>query len=302
MEYKCEICIKNYKSYQSLWNHNYKYHNFNILKKITNLYCKYCNKKISRIDNLHRHEIKCKIKNENISNFELEIIRLKNQLNTIKYNKYLLCDNSYTCKNNNKIIKIVNNNIINNINNSNINIANIGNENIKQLTQEQQFKILNAGLNAPITYIKTMFFNENNPDNHKFYVSALNDKHINLIEDKRIIKKKKSELFDILFIPCIKILEKILLINKRNLNNNKIKELKENIEYFYKIPIFKKLIKIYHEEVNLISYNNKDIIIKTWKKLLEDKTLTSDEYNVLKESIDIFLNENNDIQSHYAKL
>jgi hypothetical protein len=27
MEYKCKICNKDYKSYQSLWNHNKKFHN-----------------------------------------------------------------------------------------------------------------------------------------------------------------------------------------------------------------------------------------------------------------------------------
>ena len=26
MEFKCKICNKNYKSYQSLWIHNHKYH------------------------------------------------------------------------------------------------------------------------------------------------------------------------------------------------------------------------------------------------------------------------------------
>jgi hypothetical protein len=29
MEYKCKNCNKEYKSYQSLWNHNKKFHNHN---------------------------------------------------------------------------------------------------------------------------------------------------------------------------------------------------------------------------------------------------------------------------------
>ena len=30
MEHKCTVCDKLYKSYQSLWNHNKKFHKFNV--------------------------------------------------------------------------------------------------------------------------------------------------------------------------------------------------------------------------------------------------------------------------------
>ena len=30
-EYNCKICNKKYKSYQSLWNHNKKFHNPNVV-------------------------------------------------------------------------------------------------------------------------------------------------------------------------------------------------------------------------------------------------------------------------------
>ena len=43
MTYNCELCKINYKSYQSLWNHNNKFHN-NILKKYK---CSKCNKKLT---------------------------------------------------------------------------------------------------------------------------------------------------------------------------------------------------------------------------------------------------------------
>ena len=103
----CNICIKNYKSYQSLWNHNKKKHtqistisenlytksedlytkNEDLYTKTEDLYtlldtkdtkeikvkktlnsdCKYCNKKLCNYNSLHRHEKKCKVK-LNISN------------------------------------------------------------------------------------------------------------------------------------------------------------------------------------------------------------------------------------------
>jgi hypothetical protein len=36
-----------------------------------------------------------------------------------------------------------------------------------------------------------MFFNYRLPNNHKIYNSALNNKHINIIENNKIVKKRK---------------------------------------------------------------------------------------------------------------
>ena len=75
MEYRCTICIKTYKSYQSLWNHNKKFHN-NLVKnskeKVKNskeilsniqiedkIYnCKFCNKFFSYKQSRYDHEKK----------------------------------------------------------------------------------------------------------------------------------------------------------------------------------------------------------------------------------------------------
>ena len=87
--YRCDICNKNYKSLNSLGNHNRKFHpekcrkysektrkysiytqnnsllpqknsNFNENSK---LQCRYCSKIYSRSDNLKRHMKNCKEKN-----------------------------------------------------------------------------------------------------------------------------------------------------------------------------------------------------------------------------------------------
>ncbi len=97
-KFKCVVCNKYYKSYQSLWNHKKKFH-INIsniipiispnipnhipiispnipitspdiptvlseknIKKIDKRNCDYCNKTLSSYKNLHRHQQTCKLK------------------------------------------------------------------------------------------------------------------------------------------------------------------------------------------------------------------------------------------------
>ena len=70
-KYKCEICKHDYSSYKSRWLHIKKYHKNNE-KKITQstqknseeFQCVYCDKILSRSDNLKRHEKTCKKKDE----------------------------------------------------------------------------------------------------------------------------------------------------------------------------------------------------------------------------------------------
>ena len=85
MEFKCIPCNKTYKSYQSLWNHNKKFHNTIkvvdntistiIAQKNTNTAhestideptiknkCKYCNHIFTRSTSLKRHYNVCKDK------------------------------------------------------------------------------------------------------------------------------------------------------------------------------------------------------------------------------------------------
>ena len=108
----CKTCNKNYKSKQSLWNHNNKFHNIehinitpnnsnitpnnsnitpnnsnitpnNSKSNFNNLSCKYCNKKFTRIDNLSRHiNSRCSKKQE--TNLEDTIQKQTDELNQLK--------------------------------------------------------------------------------------------------------------------------------------------------------------------------------------------------------------------------
>jgi hypothetical protein len=126
-DYKCNICNKGYTSYQSMWNHNKKFHNIMsskithqnsnntqnssnisqnssnisqnistlIINKECNLICKYCNNKYSRIDNLKRHEQSCKEKinkqiNEEIKLKEMDLLLKQQEEKNTKEKNLLL--------------------------------------------------------------------------------------------------------------------------------------------------------------------------------------------------------------------
>jgi hypothetical protein len=74
MNYKCKTCNKLYKSYQSLWNHNHKFHNTikNNSNQLVNnndtkskYACRICNKILSCKQSKWKHEQTCKNKETN---------------------------------------------------------------------------------------------------------------------------------------------------------------------------------------------------------------------------------------------
>ena len=92
IDYKCKICNKHYKTYQTLWKHNKKFHDNNATetkhhislntvidkpndqsKKIQLYKCQYCNNNYKHFQSRWKHEQKCKIKNNNI----IELNKLK---------------------------------------------------------------------------------------------------------------------------------------------------------------------------------------------------------------------------------
>jgi hypothetical protein len=159
--FRCIICIKDYSSKSSLCNHNKKFHINNnppypqktskiSSKNPQNKYnCCFCQKGLSRIDNLKRHENSCKKNKEikkqiemqlQLSQKENEILKLK--LKIEKSNK--MHPKSFK-KLNNMLINnaLMNSNI--NSNNINYNILSLGKENIPEvLSLIDKKKIMNA--------------------------------------------------------------------------------------------------------------------------------------------------------------
>ena len=91
-KHNCDICNKTYSSYQSLWNHNKKFHK---KKETKTCKCKYCGTIYKQQPSKSRHEKTCKYKdtdnrlinvvNEN-NELKNSIDELRNDMNKIKIN------------------------------------------------------------------------------------------------------------------------------------------------------------------------------------------------------------------------
>jgi hypothetical protein len=183
----CKICNKKYKSYQSLWNHNNKFHNVNNNKLQPNISlntaidkssdqsikqheykCQYCNKNYKHFQSRWKHEQKCKIiDNKNMIDKDIELEKIKLQLAKeekailqlkLKLEKSNKIDNitlkklnKMLMERNNKIKHINSHNTINNNQQiiNNFQLVGFGKEEvIETLTNRDKKLIMNARYNS----------------------------------------------------------------------------------------------------------------------------------------------------------
>jgi len=196
MEFKCNHCNKNFKSYQSRWNHNNKYHKIispqsstscpqlstsgphlpSIELQIKNNICKYCNKELCNRKSRWRHELNCKLNNNNI-------------------------------KKQNQIAKnIVNGNINNTLNdNKQIIINNFGNYNTECLTDQFKKKLIKEFIfeedhvNIIPMLIEKLNFNPDYKENNNAKISSLRSKVGYKYEGRKWIAVEKEALLNDLF-------------------------------------------------------------------------------------------------------
>jgi len=285
--YNCTTCNKLYSSSNSLWNHNKKFHKNNntvtsllpqtpqfitqitsfLPQKTQNLSCTYCFKKISRKDNLYRHEKICKNKEIKIT----EIVELKDKIKELE-NKII--NNRSNNINNSKLNNINNSN--NNINNGIVNntfiINKIGEESISKLKFDDIKNIFREQKNCLYHAIKYVNFNDKIPENHNFYNSSLEGKYINVFnnDNNEIEKKNKKDFFDTILLSSINIMNMLYDKIKDDLSKKKQLKLINMMDDIKNIAYLDNSKKIYITNFNEISYNNKKIIKKTWNKKLND--------------------------------
>jgi len=284
MEFKCKICNKIYKSYQSLWNHNHKYHdnlynhndnldnhsdnqsdNLNNHIKLKQYYCGKCNKEFSQFQNRWRHEKTCKeiSKNEIINNQNLkqEIMELKNKVQKLEKNNKKSTTNIR-----------VNGTLINGNNHDSgpkIIINKTGSENIDQLTYNEVSAIFDNEISSVIKLIELVNFNECKPENHSFCSTALESPYLSFYntDTNTVNKERKRYFFEEVICKSIQNHEILYGKFKNKFNSIKRKQIEDNIYNLKKIKensFNSKIIGEMIRNLNLLSYNNRDLVQDTW--------------------------------------
>ncbi len=262
MSYKCTICNKDYKSHQSLWNHNNKFHNNNIIsnKKIIGEFkCNNCNKTFTRKNNMINHmKIYCKQK---LSMVE-ENNKLKKEIEILK--KQIIANPPNNTVN-------INNGTINNINNINnvIYINKTGTESLLELTDKETSEIFNKEITGVVALIKFINFNERLPSNHSFCTKSLEGKYMLTYntEESKIESTRKKYFYQELISKAV---EKMELLYK-GCKNKFPKEKQIKIEdTIYRLNEIKdrdfsdKILKEIKNELIQLSYNCRFTVLNTW--------------------------------------
>jgi len=270
--YSCNICKKDYKSYTGYWLHNNKYHNempcvnqvapsistIPLLNRSNEINCcKFCNKKLANRHSRWRHEQKCKL-SKSIT------LEEQNKENKVNQNNSNNTKNAHNTNNSHNTTK----NSHNTTNNIQYIINAPSKSSIKHISYKMQKDILDKGLKSITYLIELVNFDKTVPENHSFCVTSINDTYASMIDEKtnKVIKTNKIDLFDTVITANLDTLEKLT-------NNPKFSS-KERADYKNKINYLKttihnniKYMKKYRNDINLISYNNKNIIKDTWEHL-----------------------------------
>ncbi len=245
-KFECKACKLSYKTKEGYDKHNKKHHS-NPSEKIPKKYlCCQCSKEFNSRQSKWKHEQNCQLKKKSL---EQKIDEISEKLQKIERKP---------------------NNVTNITNNTNIQyvINAPTSSSIAHLTFDHQKQILNKGLNSLTYLIESVNFNKSVPENHSYCVTAINDKHASVIDEKTntIIKTNKFDLYDNVLTSHLELLEQISKNPK--FTTDEKREYSEKINYL-KTAMYanNKFKKRYHTDINLISYNNKDIVKKTWENL-----------------------------------
>ena len=280
----CTTCSKNYNSYQSLWNHNKKFHTSKELQnapielqnapiklqkapvklelEIDTYYtCEYCNQQFTRLNNMKRHtNNRCKKKNqiiqeniklkEKLENMEKEFTELKTEMKILMTKQ---------CKTHPKTLTKINNNLSNSNNNNN-NIINNNNNIIIQLGKEdlinslstaEQLNILNKKNECLSHIIKHVHFNNNYPQFKNVIItnSKNNIAYIYDEKEQKFLATTKDKMLDELIINRMSDIEEFYESNMGGIDlptQTKIKSFIDKME----------------SDINFINKKKQDIVAK----------------------------------------
>lgn len=298
MEYTCDICDKKYTSYQSLWNHNNRYHNNNSLeckhgvntnvnisstyrqhslntnpqKDESNYSCDFCSKNFTFRQSKWRHQLKCKEKIKKEEEKLQTIYNINNKLDEIQRD-------IRNIKQGKKVTNIVNNNcnLINgNHNNTNLSITKAGDEDISNLTYEEVDSIFNYELTDVLKLIDHVNFNEKLPKFNSYCTTNAESAYLSFFntETNTIDKDRKKYFFENIICKNINKLEFLYNKHKNRFNSNKKTKIEENLLRLKKIKddsFSSKMMMEMIRSLNMLSYNKREIVQNTWKRRQEEE-------------------------------
>jgi hypothetical protein len=311
MEYICKSCDKKYKSYQSLWNHNKNIHNktgANMSSKVditssfglhitenSDKKCNYCEKVLSDRKSRWRHEKTCKNKPtiDITTKLENKIEQLEKKIESLENNKAITTTNNNNTNN-------TNNGTINN-NNVQIIINKIGTENINDLNEMEVKEIFANNMESLVKFIQHMNFNSRLPSNHNFCTTSLDGQYLTVFntEKSEQQKERKKYFFEDLLSRSVSKMEQLYNKYKTQFNNMKRKKIEEDINTLKMIrdrDMNDMLLREMLKKLNLLSYNYKETVMKTWnspdtignKEKTFEEDLDDDDSDI-KDIEDIFL-------------
>ena len=314
----CDCCNKYYKTYKTLWFHNKTHHkiidggknitlppnelispdthlnfpenNLNspecdlVCSDKKSVLCEYCNKKFTRIDNMHVHQSNsCKKKEQiikeneelklKLSNIDSQVDELKKML-LVKMNKECKAHprtidkinralaNKYKNSNNNNNNTISNTNSHNNNNNgvinNNYNIIALGNEKLENvLSKKQQIGILKKNYNCLTELVKLVHFNDEFPQFKSILITSVmnNVGYIYDDKEKQFIATTKDELLETLITHRISD-----IVGFHETHFDKLTESQQNTiqRFIDKMEDNKDFSESHKKEIKLIIYNNRD--------------------------------------------
>jgi len=288
MSFICKTCQKEYSSYQSLWNHNYKFHTVKEIKKVL-FNCKYCNISFTRKNNMTQHvKNVCKAKNDIIvKNKELEntVSQLVKKVEILENNKSAAVINNGNVNNG-----TVNNNINNNI----IYINKTGSENILKLNKTEIAEIFDKDLSGLLTFVEKINFNERLPENHSFCSTNLDSAYLSVYDTNKskVQKDRKKYFFEEVISKSVSKMEELYKINKGHFKKEKQKDIESTLQRLNELKnmtMSRRILKEMIKKLNILSYNEHDTIESTWNKnniegkkprtFEEDLEIDSEEYD-----------------------
>ena len=302
MEYFCKVCKKNYKSYKSLWFHNYKYHKNNVVinspelkiteknvvenseKIIDNTICKYCNKKLCDRKYRWKHEQTCKTKNININDIEImkkEIEKSKLEIEkTKKETDKILEDNKKemeklkamlqkSLKIHPKTLNKINNQLNNSGTINNITIIQLGSENLSEVLNNKEKKFILDRQAMSINHLVDLIHVSGKYKKFQnVYITNLQSTFAYKFDEKqnKFIAVNKNELITDIVDSRMYDIQKFYDEIYPDLEPKKAEQIKKFIDRMGKEEDELKDVK--KEEIKLILYNNREKILPKDEKLI----------------------------------